>query len=182
MEKLDMMIDLKNYIQMAEQLDDNEKNRRLLHYFPWMEPLDWYGHKVKVIDMIESGEIWTAWNDFPLGWRKAFGWEMLKELDQVIREDKLESFGIEQIKEKFGGLRFYCAGGNRKIHDIISKYEELSYKTCIECGKPAEWISKGWISPWCGECKEKLEKEGCEFYSLEACLEKAEEIKSGSDF
>ena len=171
MEKLDMFIDLKDYIKTAEYLNDNERNRRLLHYFPWMEPMDWKGERIKTVDMIENGEIFTAWNDFPYGWRKAFGWEMLKELDQVIREDEINNFTILQIKEKFGGLRFYCTGDygdNKKISEIIRKYEELSYRTCIECGKPAKWISTGWICPYCDECKQKIvEEETPKFVSIE---------------
>lgn len=52
-------------------------------------------------------------------------------------------------------LRWYdngCPSGS-KIYDIIDKYEELSEKTCIECGKPAKWLSTGWISPFCDDCK-----------------------------
>ena len=45
---------------------------------------------------------------------------------------------IKQIKEKFGGLRFYIGSGNEKIWDIISKYEKLSYTICEECGEPGE--------------------------------------------
>ena len=42
-----------------------------------------------------------------------------------------------------------------KIDEIISKYERLSYDICIDCGKPAKWVSTGWISPWCDDCKHK---------------------------
>jgi len=42
---------------------------------------------------------------------------------------------ITQIKEKFGGLRFYIGSGSEEIHDIITKYENLSYETCEVCGE-----------------------------------------------
>ena len=42
---------------------------------------------------------------------------------------------ILQIKEKFGGLRFYIGSGTEEIHDIISKYEGISYETCEVCGE-----------------------------------------------
>ena len=38
------------------------------------------------------------------------------------------------------------------MQQFIAKYEDLSYKTCISCGKPATKISKGWISPYCDDC------------------------------
>ena len=168
MGKIDELIDLHEYMKTSYFMNDNEKNRRLLHYYPWLEPMDWYGHRVSITEMVDSGEILTAWNDMPLGWRKAFGWEMLRELAAVINEDKLEQFTILQIKEKFGSLRFYASGGNEKTHEIIAKYEELSYKICVECGKPAKWISKGWICPYCDECRQKIvEEETPKFVSIE---------------
>lgn len=36
-----------------------------------------------------------------------------------------------------------------RLSNIISKYEDLSEKTCIVCGEPAKWTSTGWISPFC---------------------------------
>ena len=60
-----------------------------------------------------------------------------------------------QIKEKFGGLRWYDAGSPEKVwKEIIPKYENISYKTCIDCGKPAEYIQCGWISPYCANCRD----------------------------
>ena len=53
------------------------------------------------------------------------------------------------------GLRWYDDGAPREVFDIISKYEQLSETTCINCGQPATLISKGWISPYCDECAKK---------------------------
>ena len=164
MEKIDELIELSEYMKTSEYLNDNEKNRRLLYYYPWMEPRDIWGNKITLKEMEKEGQIWTAWIDFPLGWRKAFGWDMLRELGETIVHDRLENFTILQIKEKFGGLRFYCYGANEKVHEIIRKYEELSEKTCIECGKPAKWMSTGWISPYCDDCKERFMKESVPLY------------------
>ena len=38
------------------------------------------------------------------------------------------------------------------MEKIIPKYEELSYHTCINCGKPATKRSTGWICPYCDDC------------------------------
>lgn len=43
---------------------------------------------------------------------------------------------VLQVKEKFGGLRFYIGGGSDTVHDRILAAEEESYKTCEECGGP----------------------------------------------
>lgn len=42
-----------------------------------------------------------------------------------------------------------------RVQNIIDKYTELSRNICINCGKPAEWMSKGWISPYCTDCANK---------------------------
>lgn len=63
----------------------------------------------------------------------------------------LLNYRIEQIKEKYGSLRWYSMGDTEEIHNIINKYETISYNTCIVCGKPAKYITKGWICPYCEE-------------------------------
>ena len=60
-----------------------------------------------------------------------------------------------QVKEKFGGLRFYINGASTEVHDIISKYEKLSYEICEECGDPGEIRQGGWIRTLCNECQQK---------------------------
>lgn len=57
---------------------------------------------------------------------------------------------IRQVKEKFGGLRFYINGGNNDIYNYISFAELLSIKTCQVCGSPGKQRSRmGWISTLC---------------------------------
>jgi hypothetical protein len=63
---------------------------------------------------------------------------------------------ICQVKEKFGGLRFYINGGSKEIFDIIHKYEEKSYEICEECGSAGKVRPGGWIRTLCDEhAKEK---------------------------
>lgn len=56
---------------------------------------------------------------------------------------------ICQVKEKFGGLRFYINSGSKEIFDIIHKYEKLSYQICEECGEPGKVRSGGWVRTLC---------------------------------
>ena len=58
---------------------------------------------------------------------------------------------VSQVKEKFGGLRFYVGGAPQEVHDIIDECERLSYKTCELCGKPGKPRECGWIKTLCDE-------------------------------
>lgn len=70
-----------------------------------------------------------------------------------------------QIKEKFGGLRFYINCGNEEVHDIIWKYEDLSYKTCEVCGETGElrkdcgWHGSLWYKTMCDKHYNELKTE-----------------------
>ena len=89
----------------------------------------------------------------PDGWWAAFGEEMAKDLARAVRLDGgQDDFGIVQVKEKYGGLRVYVVGGGDNVNRIIEEYEAKSKRTCVKCGKPAKWISYGWICPYCDEC------------------------------
>jgi hypothetical protein len=58
-------------------------------------------------------------------------------------------FAVDQVKEKFGTLRFYCPGNDR-IYKYVHMAEELSALMCEVCGKPAKLESpSGWYSTVC---------------------------------
>ena len=59
---------------------------------------------------------------------------------------------VQQVKEKFGTLRFYCSGGET-IYKFISLAERLSAVTCEDCGKQGTANNSGWISTLCEECR-----------------------------
>lgn len=120
--------------------------------------------KIKILDWIEKYPLqiihfptyYTELDSMDKGWREAFGIDFCKELRKALIRTGgyklLFGFRILQIKEKYGRLEVYCIGYNDEINKVISKYSKLSEKTCIRCGKPATWISKGWISPYCDDC------------------------------
>lgn len=63
---------------------------------------------------------------------------------------------VYQVKEKFGGLRFYTSGLTPEQDAIITKAERMSEVTCEECGKPGEIKSPGyWLMCRCEDCFEK---------------------------
>lgn len=58
---------------------------------------------------------------------------------------------IEQIKEKFGGLRFYYQGGDDTIAGMVRMAESWAGATCEQCGKPGRSRNGGWIRTLCDE-------------------------------
>ena len=128
----------------------NKHNEELVVEFPFLRV---YGQESY------HGVTSTMLDNMPQGWRIAFGRELCKELkEELVKNNALDSYEIEQIKEKFGGLRWYDNCHLPGVQFIIAKYGVLSEKTCISCGKPAKWISGGWISPYCDECATKQAK------------------------
>ena len=65
-----------------------------------------------------------------------------------------------QVKEKYGGLRFYTNGGNEHQSGQISYACHLSKITCEECGSMDNVTqTTGWIVTLCPGCLKKYKKE-----------------------
>jgi len=58
---------------------------------------------------------------------------------------------LDQVKEKFGTLRFYYIGGDDYIRGMVTMAESMSGVTCEECGKPGTQTPGGWIKTVCVE-------------------------------
>ena len=113
--------------------------------------LEWY-HRY-VLNTIFAIPTFNELDAMDEGWLRRFGIQMMKELKKQLKKDKmLYSFRITQIKEKFGGLRFYVECASNEVYDIINKYENMSYDICISCGQDAKYTTRGWICPYCEEC------------------------------
>ena len=65
-----------------------------------------------------------------------------------------------QVKEKFGGLRFYLETYPEGAQEVITKYEKLSYETCEKCGeKGTNRKIKGWYYTLCDDHAKEKENE-----------------------
>jgi hypothetical protein len=63
---------------------------------------------------------------------------------------------LDQVKEKFGTLRFYYTGGDDYISGMVTMAEAMSGCTCESCGNPAERDSNGgWVRTICDPCEEQ---------------------------
>ena len=57
---------------------------------------------------------------------------------------------VTQVKEKFGGLRFYINEGSPEVHARITEAEIKSYTICEMCGSPGETRrDTGWYRTLC---------------------------------
>ena len=66
----------------------------------------------------------TFLDDMPKGWRKCFGISICKEIKASLkRHNCLKEYRITQIKEKFGGLRWYNAAAPEEVY---KSYKSMS--------------------------------------------------------
>lgn len=56
---------------------------------------------------------------------------------------------VFQVKEKFGGLRFYASSCNEECRKLIDQAEHDSYHICEECGEPGKVYRDGWWKTLC---------------------------------
>jgi hypothetical protein len=106
------------------------------------------GWESVVLDVLAVAGMWS-WKDAVLGESKTI----------------LDYMQVEQVKEKFGGLRFYFSfhtsphdyKGNdvsreksEYMHGVMSYAEHLAVHKCQECGAPAQQRNKGgWFATLC---------------------------------
>ena len=97
----------------------------------------------------------------PNGWLAAFGLEICEDLRTLLlsssNRNAIYEYRIEQIKEKFGTLRWYDGNVPQDVDEavfaLIEVYEGISSQVCIGCGSSnGIGCSGGWISHTCGEC------------------------------
>lgn len=92
------------------------------------------------------------------GWECSEGWiplitDLIEKLAELDTEKQLR---VHQIKEKFGGLRFYINSGTEEMYNLINEAEEKSYHTCEVCGKEGKLREDlGWIKTLCDDHYDK---------------------------
>lgn len=86
------------------------------------------------------------------------GWfDLIKDLCEKITAEGI-SITVMQVKEKFGGLRFYFdmnAGTTQeqytRVNELVVEAEAKSEVTCEDCGQPGKIRSGSWIRCLCDE-------------------------------
>jgi hypothetical protein len=83
------------------------------------------------------------------GSKKIVTQEMIDVAKAKLDEETLKVPVASQVKEKFGGLRFYVQAATDKHYSYISFAESMSYRTCEECGAPGKTYTDGWHRTMC---------------------------------
>lgn len=95
--------------------------------------------------------------DIPSGWVSIVD-SMCEELTELLEEEKKKVpeteenplFVLLQIKEKFGGLRFYYMMNTenndlvKSVQRLVDSAEDKSYTVCEVTGKPGDFCKSGW--------------------------------------
>ena len=92
------------------------------------------------------------------------GWQKLIEFVHFYVSLLDPNYEVLQIKEKFGGLRYYVTisgdvdnADNSIIQGIIDMAEQLSFLICEECGGHGRLKSlQGWLKTLCDKDFEEL--------------------------
>jgi len=79
-------------------------------------------------------------------------------LRKEVEYERYPQIIASQVKEKYGGLRFYVQSSTGAQDAVISWAESLSYHICDKCGSTENIGStEGWIITLCEKCS-KLEE------------------------
>ncbi|NBP04388.1 MAG: hypothetical protein EBU90_30760 [Proteobacteria bacterium] len=95
-----------------------------------------------------KGRRWKLWNKFSD--------TFLLNVKYVEPKTPIPQVVAEQVKEKYGSLRFYYRGGDDVVRAYVSMAESMSERTCETCGATDDTVKEsegGWISIRCEKCR-----------------------------
>lgn len=82
----------------------------------------------------------------------ALCYQIQSHIDWQNRDSaKVVQVVAEQVKEKFGTLRFYVYGGDEYTDGMIRMAEAMSAVTCEQCGNAGKFRGRGWYYTACDE-------------------------------
>lgn len=100
-----------------------------------------------------------AWFECDDGWGP-----LIAELETQLKALSPD-YTISQVKEKFGGLRYYATPGDvdeetsKQFRALINQAEAKSYEICECCGQPGQLSRRGkhgWYKTLCSTCAERM--------------------------
>ena len=85
------------------------------------------------------------------------GWlDLIDDLCRTLKahldeHSELSPIQVRQVKEKFGGLRFYYSGGDTVCRDAVDRAQERSLSICEVCGQPGGLMGENWLRVRCAD-------------------------------
>ena len=114
--------------------------------------------------ILYQGHTWPITeNLMPFGFEHGDGWfalldKLSADITELDNRDGTTTIAT-QVKEKYGGLRFYTGRATDAVFEVITRAEDKSLETCEVCGEPGKQRGNGWVYTMCDKCWEKHEKE-----------------------
>ena len=102
------------------------------------------------------------WREARLGGQVGPGWEpLVDELHALVLALNPDVI-VDQVKEKFGGLRYYVSHnprtGSEAISALIDEYEKRASETCEWCGASGITDGNGWLKTLCPTHREAWDR------------------------
>lgn len=86
-----------------------------------------------------------SWRGRFASWRNSLLYVRLYPSDMFIKEYPCPTLQVDQVKEKFGGLRFYVEGADDQVEGMIKYAEHQASRTCMMTGERGTLYRKhGW--------------------------------------
>ena len=128
----------------------NEENtRKLIERFSFIP---------RANPLFPMGSGWSMSIDCGDGWFNLL-WKLCEDIERNLAKPENTRikghFAVDQIKEKFAGLRFYVSCFNDEIGILIDRAEYDSYHTCEKCGEPGKPREGGWYRTLCDKHAEE---------------------------
>jgi len=166
------MEDLSKYDVFAKRMEDKFPKMLGAGYGGFAVGEGWWVILERLMDNIQSHTDWKnkqrqrevdkfnareegydALLKFYSGERDASDWE-IEQADETMTTGvtippEVAQVTVNQIKEKFGGLRFYYSGGDDEISGMVRMAESWADIACEQCGGIGKRRSGGWIRTLC---------------------------------
>jgi Mor family transcriptional regulator len=94
--------------------------------------------------------------DVPNSWENII-YAICSLIEKEVEERGIDPIRAVQVKEKFGGLRFYLEGRDERVETMIDHFEYLATTVCAKCGsfKDVSLTKSAWLLYYCIDCREK---------------------------